>query len=309
MNKENSKSFNYEQALYEVVKDDQRFVVLTAENLAAIRNLPPLLDGRFIDTGINEQTLIGAAAGMALRGSIPVVHALAAFLTMRAFEFIRTDIGLAGLPVKIVGTVPGFLSTSNGPTHQAIEDIALMSTIPTMQIFCPADEEDLTIGLKYVLEDAHPVYIRLNQQPAAIRHTQKFIPGKAEKVVEGDDLAILTYGLSFGCCLEATRELQKYGLKVCLLNMRTLNPIDLDAVLSAAMTTNLLVTIEDHLGKGGLASKVKEILIDYSVQNRVLTLALEKCFEPGTLDEIFSREGFTGFAIAQKIIKAYWGGS
>jgi transketolase len=124
-------------ALYEIVKDKPCYVIMTAENLAAIRKLPPLLKERFIDTGITEQTLVGAAAGMALRGRVPVVHALAAFLTMRAFEFIRTDIGLAGLPVKLVGSVAGFLSTANGPTHQAIEDIALMSMIPSMHIFCP----------------------------------------------------------------------------------------------------------------------------------------------------------------------------
>jgi transketolase len=308
MNKGKSEYLNYEQALFEVVKEDPHFVVMTAENHASIRNLPALLANCFIDTGINEQTLVGAAAGMALRGSIPVVHAIASFLTMRAYEFIRTDIGIAGLPVKLVGSIAGFLSTSNGLTHQAIEDLALMSAIPSIQIFCPADEEDLTIGLEKMLTNSHPVYIRLNQQPSTIRHDDLFIPGKAEKVFEGNDLAILTYGLAFGNSLEATRELQKSGLKVRLLNMRTLNPIDLDAIISAAMSTNLLVTIEDHLKHGGLATKVKEILIDYSVQNRVLTLALEGCFEPGTLEEIMAREGYTGSAIAQKIIKAYWGG-
>ena len=90
--------------------------------------------------------MVGAAAGLALRGRIPVVHALATFLTLRAFEFIRTDVGIAGLPVKLVGDVPGFLSEANGPTHQAIEDVALMRGIPGMQVVCPADEEELVGG-------------------------------------------------------------------------------------------------------------------------------------------------------------------
>ena len=98
-------------------------VVLTAENRAAIRHLPAAIGERFIDVGICEQTMVGMAAGLALRGRIPVLHALATFLTLRAFEFIRTDVGIAGLPVKLVGGVPGFLSDGNGPTHQAIDDV------------------------------------------------------------------------------------------------------------------------------------------------------------------------------------------
>ncbi|HEX2982631.1 MAG TPA: hypothetical protein VHO28_03715, partial [Ignavibacteriales bacterium] len=105
----------YEDILKELTLTDDRFIVMTAENRAAIRNLPKVLGNKFIDTGITEQALIGAAAGLALCGRIPVVHALATFLTLRAFEFIRTDVGIANLPVKIVGGVPGFLSEANGP--------------------------------------------------------------------------------------------------------------------------------------------------------------------------------------------------
>src|SRR5271166_5824977 len=104
---------NYEQTLLALAEANPALVVMTAENRAAIRNLPAPLGPRFIDVGICEQTLIGAAAGLALRGRIPVCHALATFLTLRAFEFIRTDVGIGGLPVKLVGGVPGFLSDGN----------------------------------------------------------------------------------------------------------------------------------------------------------------------------------------------------
>lgn len=139
---------NYEQLLLQLIEEDERIVIITAENRAAIRNLPNVVSDRFIDVGIAEQTMVGIAAGLALRGRIPIVHALATFLTMRAFEFIRTDIGIGNLPVKLVGAVPGFLSDGNGPTHQAIEDISLMRGIPPVNIFCPSDEEDLLIGLR-----------------------------------------------------------------------------------------------------------------------------------------------------------------
>src|SRR3970040_3153918 len=104
---------NYEQRLLELIQNDDRIVVMTAENRAAMRNLASQIGDRFIDVGIAEQTMVGMAAGLALRGRIPVVHALSTFLTMRAFEFIRTDVGIAHLPVKIVGYVPGFLSEAN----------------------------------------------------------------------------------------------------------------------------------------------------------------------------------------------------
>src|SRR5882724_8539101 len=121
---------SYEEFLRRRAEGDDALVVMTAENRAAIRNLPAALGERFIDVGICEQTMIGAAAGLALRGRTPIVHVLATFLTMRAFEFIRTDVGIAGLPVKLIGYIPGFLSEANGPTHQAIEDVALMRGIP-----------------------------------------------------------------------------------------------------------------------------------------------------------------------------------
>src|ERR1700754_69681 len=121
---------SYEELLTETALADERFIVMTAENRALVRNIPGKLGNRFIDTGITEQTMIGAAAGLALRGRVPVVHALASFLTMRAFEFVRTDAGIPNLPVKLSSFIPGFLSDGNGPTHQAVEDISIMRGIP-----------------------------------------------------------------------------------------------------------------------------------------------------------------------------------
>src|SRR5262249_3426425 len=123
-------SESYEQALLRLCDVDPRIIVMTAENRAAIRGLPEALGPRFIDAGICEQPMVGMAAGLALRGRVPVIHALATFLTMRAFEFIRTDVGIARLPVKMIGGVPGFLSEANGPTHQALEDIAILRSVP-----------------------------------------------------------------------------------------------------------------------------------------------------------------------------------
>ena len=185
---------SYEDVLGELAAADPRLVVLTAENRAAIRNLPGRLGDRFIDVGIAEQTMIGAAAGLALRGRRPVVHALAAFLTLRAYEFIRTDVGIPGLPVKLVGGVPGFLSDGNGPTHQAIEDFALIRQIPGMRVIAPADEQELVAALPAIVSDPHPCYVRHVGLPPEVQHREPFAIGCAEVLSEGGDVTILCAG-------------------------------------------------------------------------------------------------------------------
>lgn len=295
---------NYQELLSQIALADERFVVLTAENRAAIRTIDQTLKERFIDTGITEQTMIGAAAGLALKGRIPVCHALAAFLTMRAFEFIRTDIGIASLPVKLVGGVSGFLSEANGPTHQAIEDISLMRAIPNMNIFCPSDEQDLLIGLREVLLNPNPFYIRFNSSRAEIRHQESFKIGKAEVVSEGKDITILTYGVLLKEALEAKRILEQKRLSVGLINLRTLKPLDEPQVLKTVNETQLVVTLEDHFITGGLYSIIAELLLKNRISANVLPIALEnKWFKPALYHDILAYEGFTASGIAEKCVQ------
>src|ERR1700757_1860459 len=204
----------YETVLLEAARTDPRLIVVTAENRAAIRGVPAALGPRFIDTGITEQTMIGMAAGLALRGRIPIVHALAPFLTMRAFEFIRTDVGIARLPVKLSGFIPGFLSDGNGPTHQAIEDVSLMRGIPHMQVFCPADEQDMLYALPHVWTSPHPSYVRVNIRKSDFQHEKNFEIGKAEVISTGTDVTLLVYGMLFEETLKTKQLLEKEGLSV-----------------------------------------------------------------------------------------------
>jgi transketolase len=293
----------YEDILKELILTDDRFIVMTAENRAAIRNLPQVLGNKFIDTGITEQALIGAASGLALRGRIPVVHALATFLTLRAFEFIRTDVGIANLPVKIVGGVPGFLSEANGPTHQAIEDVSLMRGIPPVNVFCPADEEDMLIGLKEVLISPSPFYIRYNNLKPAVQHDKNFEIGKAEIISEGTDVTILVYGALLAQAVQAKEILESKGLSVRLLNLRTVKPIDEEAILKAARETKLIVTLEDHFLIGGLYSILGEIFLKNQIMAETLPIALEnRWFKPALLKDVLEYEGFTGEKIAERIL-------
>ncbi|MCX6169057.1 MAG: hypothetical protein NTX65_06950 [Ignavibacteriales bacterium] len=291
----------YADIVLDLINKDDRYMIMTSENRAAFRNLPPLIKNNFIDTGITEQTMIGMSAGLALRGRIPIVHALATFLTMRAFEFIRTDIGIGNLPVKIVGAVPGFLSDGNGPTHQALEDVSIMRGIPPMNVFCPADEEDMLKGLKSVFTHSAPFYIRYNPTKALVEHS-KFELGKAEVFGEGTDVAILVYGFLFGEAFKAKEILESKGVSVRLINIRTPKPIDEETVLKAVAECKLIVTLEDHFITGGLYTILAEVLLRNKKTANVLPFALmNKWFKPALLNDVLEFEGFTAQQIANKI--------
>lgn len=292
----------YEELLEELMSRDERLVIVTAENRAALRNIPNKIGNKFIDTGITEQTMVGVSAGIALRGRIPISHALATFLTMRAFEFIRSDVGIGNLPVKLVGGFAGFLSEANGPTHQAIEDVSIMRGIPNVKVFCPADEEDLLICLPKIIEDRAPFYIRYTDLKPRIKHSENFEVGKAEIISEGNDITILVYGILFNQALEAKEYLEKEGYSVRLINLRTVKPIDEEAILKAVMNTKFIVTIEDHLLTGGLYSIIGELCLKYKIICDVIPFALEsKWFKPLLLKDVLEYEEFTGKQIAGKV--------
>jgi transketolase len=292
----------YEELLTQTALSDERFIVMTAENRALVRNIPDKLGSRFIDTGITEQTMIGAAAGLALRGRIPVVHALASFLTMRAFEFVRTDAGIPNLPIKLSSFIPGFLSDGNGPTHQAIEDISLMRGIPNMTVFAPADEQDLTMMLPQIWAHQHPSYVRINTRKTDHQHSP-FELGKAEVIAIGEDVTILTYGLLFEQALIAVEILKNEGLSVGLVNMRSLKPVDELAIVQATRDSKLTITLEDHFQTGGLYSIVAEVLLKHSLTAKVLPMALkDRWFKPALLPNVLQHEGFTGKQIAEKVL-------
>jgi len=293
---------NYEQLLTDTALHDERIIVMTAENRALVRNMGRALGNRFIDTGITEQTMIGMAAGLALRGRIPVVHALTPFLTMRAFEFIRTDVGIPGLPVKLSGYIPGFLSDGNGPTHQAMEDVSLMRGIPGMEVYCPADENDLLHMLPVVWASEKPAYVRINHTKGEFEH-QPYEPGKAELVAEGSDITILVYGFLFKNALQTSRLLERRGYSVGLINMRSLKPVDEAAVIRAALQGGTLVTMEDHFSTGGLYSIIAEVLLQARITAHVIPFALkERWFTPGLLAAVLEKEGFTPAQMAEKIV-------
>jgi transketolase len=206
------------------------------------------------------------------------------------------------LPVKLSGFIPGFLSDGNGPTHQALEDISLMRGIPNVEVYAPADEDDLLKMLPYIWSTPHPAYIRVNTRTTGYIHGN-YKPGKAEIVASGSDITFLTYGLMFEQCMQAMSYLTQEGKSVGLINFRSLKPFDEYALLQAVADSKLLVTVEDHFLTGGLYTIVAETLLKHKTTADVKPFALEeKWFKPALLPEVLKHEGFTGKQIAEEIL-------
>lgn len=280
---------------------DERLLVLTAENRALIRDLPAVLGDRFIDVGICEQTMIGMAAGLALRGRIPICHALAPFLIFRAYEFIRNNIALPGLPVKLIGYIPGFLSDGNGPTHQALEDMSLMRGLPNMEVYCPSDHDDLTKMMPHILESRRPAYVRVNVRETGYPH-KEYIPGKSEVLSVGKDVNILVAGYLFEEALKTKSLLDAEGICTGITNIRSLKPLDEETILQLVETKSYIVTVEDHFKTGGLYSAVAELLTKNNLKTRIIPFAMnDQWFKPALLPDVLKYEGFTGEAIFSKI--------
>lgn len=254
--------------------------------------------------------MIGAAAGLALRGRRPVCHALAAFLVMRAFEFVRTDLGIPALPVTLVGGLPGLLSEANGPTHQALEDVALMRAVPGMRIFCPSDVEELCQGLPAVIAGQGPCYVRYTDLPASVEHRTPFVEGRAEVIEPEGEIAILTYGFLLREVMIARAHLAERGLTARVVDMRCLRPLDAPAILAQAAECAALFIVEDHFASGGLFSLVADLLIRSDVHLPVHGINLEeRWFRPALLPDLLALEGFSGAEIARRIQREHTRGS
>lgn len=296
----------YEQAVRDTAELDERLVVLTAEKGAGVRSLPPTLGARFVDLGMCEQSMIGVAAGLAMRGRRPFAHAQATFLTLRAYEAIRDDLGIPRLPTILVGSAPGFLSDGNGPTHQAIDDIGLMRSIPGMRVFCPCDDQELADAVPMLLEERAPVYVRHVPLSSALTRRKPFAFGESSVLSEGEDVGILTYGLCTRECITAARLIAERGRSVRLVHLPSLKPIDEAAVLATVRSCKATYTVEDHLLTGGLFSVVAELLVRRGLSGRVHPIALEdRWFRPAALADVLDNEGYSPRQLAARITRHF----
>ncbi|MEW6380059.1 MAG: transketolase family protein [bacterium] len=254
----------YGDVLVRLGQQNPDIVVLDADLSCSTRTekFARAFPDRFFNIGIAEQDMIATAAGLAAFGKIPFVSTFAVFATGRAWDQIRQSLCYSMQNVKIVATHAGVTVGEDSATHQANEDIALMRSLPNMNIIVPADGIETEKVLEYLVNDKSPVYVRLSRCkfPVVLGSDYTFQKGKAALLEDGSDATVIAIGVMVSRALKASEILKSEGISVRVLNMSTLKPIDQQAILAAARETGCIVTAEEHSIIGGLGSAVAEVI-------------------------------------------------
>ncbi len=255
----------YLDTLYQIAKEDKRVYALISDNGAIVydkyrKGLP----SQYLNLGISEANMLGMAAGMASCGKIPFAYTIGAFLSYRAYEFIRNDICLQNQNVKIVGTGAGEVYSALGPTHHTTEDLGGLRALPNLTVLCPASPLEVKRAVAAAYQQEGPVYLRLgtNKEPELYQQDYLFEVGKAVTLKEGKDIALIGTGSILKDVLEVAGLLEKEGIQAKVVNIHTLKPIDKEAILQAVEETGRVVTVEDHSIIGGLGSAAAEVIAE-----------------------------------------------
>lgn len=220
--------------------------------------------GRFLMEGISEANLIGVAAGLAMEGKIVYVNTIATFITRRCFEQVALDVCLHKVPVRLLGNGGGVVYSVLGPTHMAIDDVALMRAIPDMTVLVPADPAEMRRAMWATLDYPGPVYVRIARGGEAqlIPSETPFVIGKALQMRAPGEAVLISTGVTLGMCLEAADRLTAQGLTTGVLHVPTVKPLDVEAIIAAASGASIVLTVEEHSVIGGLGSAVAEVLAE-----------------------------------------------
>jgi len=295
----------YGTALARLGLENENIVVLDADLSKSTKtaDFKKVAPERFINMGIAEGNMMTVAAGLASCGKIPFASTFAIFAAGRAFEQIRNSICYPKLNVKICATHAGLTVGEDGASHQAIEDLALMRSIPNMVVISPSDNIETEAAIEAITKYHGPCYVRLGRMGVATINNNpdyKFEIGKAVTLREGREATIIATGIMVDAALEAYNMLAEEGIKVRVLNIHTIKPIDEEAIIAAARETGLIVTAEEHSILGGLGSAVAEVVTsNYPVP--VMRVGVKDTFgESGKPDELLKAYGLT----ADEIVKA-----
>lgn len=288
----------YGEALIEVGNKNPKVVVLDADLSKSTKtagfgkNFPE----RFFNMGISEQNMMGTAAGLATTGKTPFVSTFAMFATGRAFEIIRNSIGYPSLNVKVCATHAGLTVGEDGASHQALEDISCMRTIPNMTVIVPADAVETKAAIHAIAEMEGPVYVRLGRAGVPIINDEKsytYEIGKGVLLKDGNDATLVATGVMVGEALEASKILEEKGLSVRVINIHTIKPIDKELIIKAAKETGAIVTVEEHNVIGGLGSAVAEVVVENHPVPMKRIGTLDTFGESGKPDELLKKYGLT----------------
>ena len=248
---------------------------------------------RLVNVGIAEQNMIGMASGLSRTGLVPFASSFAVFSAGRAFEIIRNGVCYSKANVKIAGSHCGITATGDGGTHQCIEDLALMRSLPNMTVFCPCDYTQAKKLIKNAYEINGPVYMRLSREPVPIITSadEELVTGKAQILRDGTDVCIIATGLPVHIALEATEELAKEGISAAVLNMFTIKPLDEATVLQYAAKCGKIVTMEEHSVIGGLGDAVLNVLNGHEGVKFDKIGVEDRFGQSGLIDELLKEYG------------------
>lgn len=265
---------------------------------------------RFFEVGITEQSLVGVASGLASLGFRSFAASYAAFSPGRNWEQIRTTIALNNQPVVIVGAHAGLSVGPDGATHQVLEDIALMTSLPNMQVFAPADYKQALDITKFLGSDSHPSYLRLSREPSPDLNLPKFEPYKAQVIQSGNDLLIISYGPVLSEVLEASNVLLEYhNVTTTVINIPTIKPLDIKTIIYHASKVKRIVVVEEHQQLTGLGSQIGCLLAEsLSPLHNFLfkRIAIKDRFgQSGTVKELYHEYGIDAAGIVKQIINLF----
>jgi transketolase len=284
----------HEKNLVSWAADKPKVVVFSADLTGSteIAEFKRAYPDRFFSMGVAEQNMVSFAAGMAREGYVPLIHTFAVFIYRQALNQIVSSVAYSNLPVKFFGFLPG-ITTPGGATHQAIEDVAVMRTIPNMTVFEPGDATEIGSLLDPVLETPGPVYVRMlrGEVPRLFPADEPFVPGRIRVLSEGSDITLVSSGICTEEAMRATAAMVAAGLSICHVHVSTHKPFGgapLLAALSAAKYG--VVTMENHTVIGGLGSEVAECMAENGIGVRLRRLGLSDTFAHGGSKAYLMRE-------------------
>ena len=298
----------YGKALVELGREHPEVVALTADlaKSTKIGDFMKEFPERFFNVGIAEQNLLGVAAGMAKSGLVPFASTFSQFASFRAADQLHTDICYQNVNVKVIATHSGTSFGQAGSTHHAICDLAVTRSIPNLTVIVPADGVETYNAVMAAYETPGPFYIRINRGFDRVLYKDSnygFEGGKAVTVKEGTDITVIACGSCVFQALQAAEFLEKTdGLKVRVLDMHTIKPIDKEAIQKAVFETRRIITVEDHNILGGLGSAVAEVVVDYGKACAFKKLGIPDKFAPiGLHEDIMSIVGIDSNGIIEAV--------
>ena len=298
---------SYGEELAKLGEENENIIVLDADLSTATKTeiFAKKFPERFFNVGIAEQNLMGMAAGLSTFGKIPYASTFAVFAAGRAYEQIRNSIAYPNLNVKICATHAGITVGEDGATHQMLEDLSLMRSLPNMTVMCTSDDLQTRWAIREIAKVNGPVYIRLCRlaTPVIYNESDKFEIGKGIQIGEGTDATVIATGVTVSEALKAQEILGKQGINIRVIDIHTIKPIDKELIIKCAKETKKIITIEDHNIIGGLGSCVCEVLSE-NYPTKVERMGIEDVFgRSGNAEELLKYYKIDSSAIVNKILQ------